>query len=67
MKEMRDKRYLGDSVYVVYDGYHIVLTTENGLPTDPSNKILLEPHLLKLLNKYFEDMRRKYQEGGADG
>ena len=44
------KTYLGDSVYVdSNDGFGIVLTTENGLPTDPSNQIYLEPEVLGVL------------------
>lgn len=38
---MKDKSYLGDSVYAGYDGYHLVLTTENG--SGPSNTIYLDP------------------------
>ena len=53
------KEYLGDSVYVEIDEQTdgIKLTTENGLPTDPSNMIYLEPSvmvaLLKYINKHF--------------
>lgn len=43
------KTYLGDSVYADFDGYYISLTTENGLPTDPSNVIELEPSVLHSL------------------
>jgi len=32
MKENDMKVYLGDSVYAKFEGYGIVLTTENGLP-----------------------------------
>ena len=45
------KVYLGDSVYV--DVGHvqgdIVLTTENGLPDDPSNSIYLEDTVVESL------------------
>lgn len=43
------KRYLGDSVYVDVQDYGIVLTTENGLPDDPSNTIFLEPQTIRSL------------------
>ena len=46
------KIYLGDSVYALYDGYHIVLTTENGLPNDPSNKISLDASVLSILRLF---------------
>jgi len=46
------KVYLGDSVYANFDGYHIILTTENGYPDDPRNRIALEPAVLSALNQY---------------
>lgn len=54
------KEYLGDSVYAQFDGYHIVLTTENGLPHDPSNIIALEPSVLESLNRYHKRLREYY-------
>ena len=54
--EMNDKentkQYIGDSVYAEFNGYEIILTTENGLPFDPSNRIVLEPEVLDSLLKY---------------
>ena len=44
------KDYLGDSVYAEFDGYHIVLTTENGF--GPTNTIALEPNVVDALNRY---------------
>jgi hypothetical protein len=46
------KQYLGDSVYAEFDDNQIILTTENGVPFDPSNKIYLEPEVLGALFKY---------------
>ena len=46
------KKYLGDSVYADFDGYAIVLTTENGLPSDPSNTVVLEPQVMECLELY---------------
>ena len=46
------KVYLGDSVYAEFDGYSIILTTENDLPNDPSNTIVLEPNILSRLMEY---------------
>ena len=44
--------YLGDSVYAWFNGAHVVLETRNGLPTDPSNTIMLESVALKNLFDY---------------
>ncbi len=44
------KRYLGDGAYVEFDGYHIVLTTSNGITN--TNTIALEPDVFKALVKY---------------
>lgn len=46
------KEYIGDSVYADYDGYNVVLTTENGRPDDPSNTIALEPNVQGNLHRY---------------
>ena len=48
------KLYLGDSVYADFDGYSIVLTTENGMGA--SNTIMLEPEVMKAL----EDFRKRH-------
>ena len=72
------KVYLGDSVYAEFDGYSIILTTENGLPEDPSNIIVLEPEVLDSLIKYSanqygqkelekeESIDDKYSHGGYE-
>lgn len=48
------KDYLGDSVYAEMFGSSVILTTENGLPTDPSNTITLEPEVMDALSRYLE-------------
>ena len=50
------KEYLGDSVYVQEAKQigGIILTTENGIPTDPSNKIFLEPEVIQSLLGYIK-------------
>ncbi len=52
---LTEKRYLGDAVYVGFDGYHIVLTTEDGV--EVSNAIYLEPMVFDALVKYTEMIR----------
>jgi len=47
---MQDKRYLGDAVYATHDGYHIWITTEDGVSV--TNKIALEPAVLAALDRY---------------
>ena len=44
------KDYLGDSVYVEFDGCDYTLTTENGY--GPSNSIVLEPQVLAALQGF---------------
>lgn len=51
------KEYLGDSVYVEESHPGIILTTENGLPGDPSNTIYLEPEVLEALNRFVKSRR----------
>ncbi len=53
IQEVKNKKiYLGDSVYVTFDGYGYILTTENGLKTDPSNKIYLDAYEIEKLNAF---------------
>ena len=49
------KEYLGDSVYPDFDGFAIVLTTENG--DGPSNTIVLEPQIINALNNFVERIK----------
>ena len=48
------KEYLGDSVYVEEESGGYVLTTENGLPGDPSNLIFLEDSVYRALVRFVE-------------
>lgn len=52
---MDKKQYLGDSVYVEYDGYGVWLTTENGF--GPTNKIYLEPGSVEALKSLVDSWR----------
>lgn len=58
------KQYLGDSVYAEFDGFGIVLTTENG--HGPSNIIILEPQVLAALDNYKAYLAKKNGEGAND-
>jgi hypothetical protein len=55
----RTKKYIGDSVYMHFDGYHFILETNNGYSDDPRNRIALEPQVvekfLALRKKVYED------------
>lgn len=61
------KTYLGDSVYAHFDGYHVVLTTDNG--TGPSNTIYLDEivsfELIGVIKKYFlnDEVKQENKEG----
>jgi hypothetical protein len=55
---METECYLGDSVYVEFDGYSYILTTRNGLPTDPSNTIILEPETYEALVKFVREIEK---------
>ena len=59
VKKMKFPTYLGDSVYVGYDGYHIWLNTQNGYPDDPRNAIALEPEVYRALLVWFENVKKE--------
>lgn len=48
------KAYIGDGVYVVYDGYGLILTTENGI--EVTNTIYLEPSVFSALYQYVQSI-----------
>ncbi len=53
------KTYIGDSVYAAFDGYSIILTTENGYPDDPRNVIYMEPEVYQCLLLFVESLKAK--------
>lgn len=54
MAESKDRDYIGDGVYVVYDGYGVELRAND--PDQPSDTIYLEPYVLESLNRFYERM-----------
>ena len=50
------KVYIGDSVYADFDGYHVILTTENG--AGPDNTIYLEPRVFDALVTYVGSLNK---------
>lgn len=49
-----EKRYLGDGAYVEFDGFQIVLTTENGISV--TNTVALEPQVWVSLQRFANDL-----------
>jgi hypothetical protein len=49
------KEYIGDAVYVDWDGHALLLTTEDGIRA--TNVIYLEPEVLDALGDYIRRMR----------
>jgi hypothetical protein len=54
---MAAKRYLGDAVYVEFDGFMLKLTTEDGI-VNPTNTIYLEPSVYRELVRYVDDLKK---------
>ena len=46
------KSYIGDGVYVDYDGYHVVLTTEDGVSV--TSRVCLDVSVWKQLLNWYE-------------
>lgn len=59
---MLAKQYIGDSVYVEMDEYgDFILTTENGYPDDPRNRIVMDANVLRNLGEFIEAGHRERQ------
>jgi hypothetical protein len=53
------KTYLGDGAYADFDGYAIVVTTEDGVSV--TNRIVFENDVYENLVKFVEKLRADYQ------
>lgn len=58
------KQYLGDGVYVDFDGYQLVLTTENGISV--TNQIFMEPIVVAALIEYFDKIKSEASNDDSD-
>lgn len=58
------KEYLGDGVYLDYDGFHIVLTTEDGISV--TNRICLEPEFPEKIVEYRTQVYKKIERDGQN-
>ena len=56
-----NKRYIGDGVYAVHDGNHLIIETQDGIRVN--NRIGLDDNVLNGLMKYLEYARDFYRTG----
>lgn len=55
---MKDKKeYLGDGAYINFDGYHVLLTAENGIYA--SDTVALEPEVLDRFLDYIARLKKE--------
>lgn len=54
------KEYVGDSVYAEWDGDTLTLTTENGYPEDPRNRIVLDCETWHTLMRFVDRLKKEY-------
>lgn len=55
--ELKGSVYIGDAVFVSFDGYQIWLKTSNGLAV--TNQIALPPDQIKGLFQFVESLRKE--------
>ena len=60
--EQRPASYLGDGVYAIYDGYGIWLHANDHRPELASDKIYLEPSVLRALNNFDEELYQQVRK-----
>ena len=63
-EEIEKKDYLGDGAYVKFDGYHVVLTTEDGI--NITNTVALEPSVLAAFKRYIDRLEGMIEEYNTD-
>ena len=54
-----NKIYLGDGAYAEYDGYALILTTEDGVRV--THSIYLEPEVYKMLELFVHKLRTEIE------
>lgn len=62
INHFQQKTYIGDSVYIRFDGYHFILETHNGFKDDPSNRIALEPGLIEAIVRHQKYVYQQFEE-----
>ena len=60
-----NKAYLGDGVYIAFDGYTLKLTTENGISV--TNEICLEPEVYAALVGYVDGLKARAAATSDEG
>ena len=54
---MKDPAYLGDGVYVDYNGYAVIIAKNNHLNLYGGEAIVLEPEMMEALYEYYLNKR----------
>ena len=54
------KQYIGDGVYADFNGFHVVLTTENGISV--TNEIYLEDVVMAALLDWHERLQEELKK-----
>lgn len=58
---MNDVHYLGDGLYVAFDGYQLCLMANS--PTEPTDTVYIEPQVWSQLVAYVERLKTVREEG----
>ena len=53
------EEYLGDGLYADFDGYQIILAANDRVGGNPTDKVALEPGVVRSFNIYVESLRKK--------
>lgn len=59
------KRYLGDGVYVEFDGHGLILTVDHGTGI-PDELIYIDPTTWSMLNDYVSTLKLLASYGGTE-
>jgi hypothetical protein len=60
LESLKQPEYLGDGLYVSWDGWQIRLYAHNGV--EATNEVFLEPEVLVAFLRYTQNLKRKVDD-----
>jgi hypothetical protein len=59
MSEVMFEDYLGDGLYVGFDGYQVILAANDKVTGHPTDKVYLEPNVIRSFMNYIARLKQE--------